>query len=86
MGFKVKIVTSRGTSIREEEYKPSKWVGGEFRAEQKKKMSLIPTEAIICTHRGTKATKIAEYPAAAEMLSRRGFVISTAKGTGIRIL
>ena len=79
--MKTKIVTGKGTSVHEGELKPSYWAGELYREDQKKKMSLIPYGTVLSTRCGTSTMKLSEYAQVPKIISLKGFVISTARGT-----
>jgi len=81
-----KIVLDRGSSVHEGEINPSYWAGELYRADQKKKMSLVPYGTVLSIRRGTSSMKVSKYPQVPKIISPKGFVISTARGTATRIL
>jgi hypothetical protein len=80
------IVTEKGTMLHDVEPIPIKWAGDGYYEEQKKKMSTIPPDTMLCMGRGTKSIKISEYPKSGKTIFRKRIVLSTARGTGTRIL
>jgi hypothetical protein len=86
MTKKIRIVSGRGTSIIEKEFKEEKWAGKDFQAEQLRLRSLLPKGLVLSRVRGTKSVSVHDYPTIMRMLSRKGYVISTAKGTALRVL
>jgi hypothetical protein len=81
-----KLVIERGTEIREVERVFTVWSGESFLEYQKKRMLAIPHNMIISTKRGTGSVKISEYPYVPKKMHLGGFIISTGRGTGTRLL
>ncbi|MGQ0638454.1 MAG: hypothetical protein ACT4N1_03750 [Nitrososphaerota archaeon] len=84
--MKTKIVVDKGTAVHEGGIKPSHWAGELYREDQKRKMSLVPYGTVLSIRRGTSAMKLSAYPEVPKIISLKGFVISTARGTATRIL
>ncbi|MGI0082296.1 MAG: hypothetical protein ACREAG_03195 [Nitrosopumilaceae archaeon] len=80
---KIKRVSGRGTSVREEDEKPANWAGDSYREYQKKKMEGIGKDVTLTSGRGTGTKKYTEPP---EKPSTKGYTVSTGRGTGKRKL
>ena len=83
---KIKKVSGRGTSVREEDEKPPNWAGEAYREYQKKKMKSLGENVKIVRGRGTGAVKADEYPESPEKPSTKGYTVTTGRGTGKRKL
>ena len=81
-----KLVIERGTETRKVERIFTVWAGEPFLEYQKKKMKAIPRDLKISIKRGTECRKVSEYPHVPKKIPSGGFVISTGRGTGIRLL
>jgi len=81
-----KLVIERGTGIREVERVFTIWSGEAFLEYQKKKMFSLSPNMIISTKRGTGSLKVVEYPYVPKKMHLGGFIISTGRGTGTRLL
>lgn len=84
--MKVKLVLEKGTSIKEYEDPVSIWAGESFLGYQKRNMSSLPHDTIISTRRGTVGIMAPDYPQMKTKIPTGGYVISTARGTTIRLL
>lgn len=80
------IVTEKGTMLHDIEPIPVKWAGDGYYEEQKKKMTAMPPDTILCIRRGTKSIKISEYPKSEKTVFLKRIVLSTARGTSTRVL
>lgn len=80
------IITHKGVLVRHVELAPPKWAGDPYREEQKRVMSSIPPDTTLCVGRGTRSIKISEYPKIEKTIFLEKIVLSTARGTGTRIL
>jgi hypothetical protein len=80
------IITHKGVLVCQAELTPPKWAGDPYREEQKRKMSSAPPDVTLCVRRGTESVKISEYPKTEKTIFLKKIVLSTARGTGTRIL
>lgn len=80
------IVTEKGTMLHEIQPIPVKWAGIGYYEAQKKKMTAMPLDTVLCTGRGTKSVKISEYPKSEKTVYLKRIVLSTSRGTSTRIL
>ena len=80
------IVTEKGTMLHDIEPIPVKWAGDGYYEELKKKMRSVPPDTTLSLGRGTKSIKLSEYPKTGKTIFRKRIVLSTARGTGTRVL
>ncbi|MEM3064983.1 MAG: hypothetical protein QW177_06380 [Candidatus Nitrosotenuis sp.] len=80
------IITHKGILVRHAELTPPKWAGDPYREEQKRAMSAVPPDTTLCVGRGTRSIRISEYPKTEKTIFLQKIVLSTARGTGTRIL
>lgn len=81
-----KLVIERGTGIRKVDKVFTVWSGESFLEYQKKKMMTIPHDMSLSIKRGTGSIKVSEYPEVRKKIPLGGFILSTGRGTGIRLL
>jgi len=82
--MKAKIVSARGTSVREVELEPQNWSGDSYRAEQKKRFEKIPKDYVLHQNRGTKTIKVGDLPSPKPRPSTLGVTRVTNRGTASR--
>lgn len=80
------LLTYKGVLIRQAELTPPKWAGESYREEQKRAMRSVPPDTTLCVKRGTKSIRVSEYPQIEKTILLKKIVLSTARGTGTRIL
>ncbi|GFN39870.1 MAG: conserved hypothetical protein [Marine Group I thaumarchaeote] len=82
--MRAKIVSARGTSVREVELKDANWAGDKYRAAQQERIAKVPKGHVLLSGRGTRTRKIGDLPAPKPRPSTFGWTRITNRGTGSR--
>ena len=79
--MRAKIVSEKGTSSKEIDVEPSKWVGRDFFLVQDEFMASLPRGTIISLGKGTGRVHVCDYPKSIRKIPMGDITVSINKGT-----